>query len=102
MEQVVVAEACTARGWREIRPSSGARRAARGVRLPGAQRSPARRTGDRAQYTAHHHVQIRDDDDFCLGPRLHAFFREFIADLIDLFVLREARRRKNDRGEDAT
>jgi hypothetical protein len=45
----------------KIRPPPGARRAARGS-TPRAQCSPAPRTGDRARHTAHHHVQIRDDE----------------------------------------
>lgn len=55
---------------------SGARWAVRGVRFPFSHRSPAPRTRDGAQHTAHHHVQIRDDEGG-YGALHRASFPEF-------------------------
>jgi hypothetical protein len=62
VEQVVVAEACTTPRAGGENPALLVRGRQRGVRLPGAQCSPARRTGNRARHTAHYHVQIRGDE----------------------------------------
>jgi hypothetical protein len=62
VQQVVAAEACTSPD-RRAKPglSWRAKGSAEGS-TPSSHRSPALRTGDRAQLTAHHHVQIREDE----------------------------------------
>lgn len=60
MEQVAVPGACTHRGLADSGPM--VRGEQRGGSIPHQQRSSAPRTGNRAQHTAHHHVQIRNGE----------------------------------------
>jgi hypothetical protein len=62
VQQVVIAKACTSPPTGQCRLLVTRWAVSKGFDSLFSHRSPAPRTGDGAQRTAHHHVQIRDDE----------------------------------------